>query len=554
MKAINKFSLVMVFILLFGCVSQFEDFKKDNEALTGDDVSAAYFFTNTEVKLWVPWLWQYFFGGYNYSPMFAGYTSIGHKSHWEKPDVLFNADRGWNSSFAWTQYANYYSSLDLFLSTVEPGADLENPLMEAIGKIMKASYFALYSDMFGEIPFSEVGQQGVLTPKYDTQKAIYEGVIVLLDEAIVAIGDETATGEGGQDIKANDVVFWGDLQAWKAYANSLKLRTALRAKGAPGADFADAAITSALNGPFLTKSVFVRNDFNVSFGISATAGDILNLYKMAPQRMLTDKLINLLQDNNDPRLDPYASPIIGGEIIFSEYTTPANKELIDYLLQNLDRAGVVYASNPSGSDLVINIDENKFYAGMPQRFVDNMKTFLFPEMFSQPNEKIEGEHSIGEEIDRMVMPMAEVYFMQAEAAVLGFGGNANALYQAGIQASFDQWEVSDNGYLASPIATLSGSREEQLQQIGLQSWLAFYMTDFQGWAIARDFGLDEIADDLPDLPNIFNHTNQLGSSYPERMKYGSDAYALNGDNVAAANASQGPDKMGTQLWFTKGTK
>ena len=114
MKAINKFSLVMVLILLFGCVSQFEDFKNDNDALTGDDVSAAYFFTNTEVQLWVPAFWPYFFSAYNYSPVFAGYYSLGHKRHWEKPDVLYNADRGWNTALAWNSLASYFSSLDLF--------------------------------------------------------------------------------------------------------------------------------------------------------------------------------------------------------------------------------------------------------------------------------------------------------------------------------------------------------------------------------------------------------------------------------------------------------
>lgn len=554
MKSKKIYSIVVVLGLLVGCTSEFEEFKEDIDELTSEDVSAKFFFTNTQINLWMPVSWNYLFTRFTYGSAYGGYASFGFKDSWEQPDVVFNMNRSWGADGStWNWFSRYNTTLDLFLSAVEPGSDLENPLMEAVGLIMKSSYFAMYTDLWGDLPYSEVGVEGILTPKYDSQMDIYKGVIAELDKAMATIGDHTVTGEGPQDLNTHDVVFGGNLQQWKAYANGLKLRIALRAKGAPGETFADAAITEALNGPLPTESIKIVKDIKADFGkIAATDGDFRQY--AGSLRLLSRRFINALKDNDDPRLSAYAEPVPGGDIVMAGYTNATNKVLIDYLVQSLDEDNIPYTSEQVGEDLVLSIEKDKYYMGQELRFADGMKTFLHQELFSKHKEIIEGKLTLGEEIDQMIMPLSEVYFMQAEAAVLGFGGDANALYQAGIQASFDQWEVSDNGYLASPIATLSGTKEEQLQQIGFQAWLALYMVDYQGWTVARDFHLDGVTDDTPDMPEIFSTQINLGLKYPQRIKYGANAYALNGDNVAAANASQGADVNGTMLWFAKGSK
>lgn len=556
MKNIKIYTLILTLTLLTGCLDQFEEFKDDNDNLTSEDVSAKYFFTNTQINLWMPAKWNYLFTRYAYGSAYGGYASFGNKKSWEVPDVVFNLNRSWGSDDAtWNWFSKYFTTLDLFLRQVEPGSLLENPLMEAVGLIMKSSYFSMYSDLWGRLPYTGVGQEGNLAPEYDSQLTIYKGVIADLDKAMATIGNSTATGKLTQDISSHDVLFEGDLQKWKTYANGLKLRVALRAKGAPGEDFADAAITQAMSNPLPAESAKIEKDLEVNWRLAATDGDFaFPRWGGGGARMLSRRFINALQKNNDPRLEAYAEPIAGGELIFKGYNVPANKKLVDYLLQSFDKDGVVYTTSPNGDNLNISVEENKYYMGQELRFTDGMKTYLLIELFSRHKEIIEGKRNLGEELDQMVMPLAEVNFLQAEAALLGFGGDANAFFQAGIQASFDQWEVSDNGYLASPIATLSGSKEDKLQQIGFQAWLAYYMLDYQGWAVARDFKLAGITDDTPELPDIFSTSISLGTKFPQRIKYGGPAYALNAENVAAANAIQGPDNNGTELWFTKGVK
>ncbi|WP_020531813.1 SusD/RagB family nutrient-binding outer membrane lipoprotein [Flexithrix dorotheae] len=556
MKAINKVYIILFLTcsILIGCTEQFEEFKGDNENLTSEDISARFFFPNVQTRLWMPPNWTYLFTRVMIGSTYGGYASYGYKNSWEQPDVVFNTTRSWGASAdAWNHWSGYYLHIDGFLRLVEPGGQLENHLMEAVGNIMKANYYFMYSEQFGEIPYSEVGQ-GKLEPKFDEQKVIYKGVIEDLNSAMEVIGDEEATGVGTNDLAEYDILFRGNLQKWKTFANALKLRIALRAKGAPEEDFADAAISEALANPLPTEDVKIVKDLEVSWNIAARDGDF-TIYT-GSWKMLSDKFVNLLQDNNDPRLAAYADPIVGGEIVLGGYNEPANKEKIDYLLSStLERSGVPYTTTIDGNDLVVNIDRSQdYYVGQPMRFVDGMKTFLHMEMFSRPNRLTEGVIDIGDEIDQFIMPLSEIYLMQAEAAVLGFGGDANSLFQQGIQASFTQWGVEDNGFLSSPMATLSGSKEEQLGQIGLQQWLALYMVDYQGWAVARDFNLDYVTDDTPDLPTLFSNSIPLGRSYPNRVKYAQPAYDLNGTNLNEAISRQGPDNPATELWFAKGSK
>lgn len=556
MKIINKsilcFSLVLA--MLMSCTEQFGEFKNDNDDLTSEDVSARFFFPNVQTRLWSPGSWNYLFARIMVGSAYGGYASFGYKNSWEFPDVVFNTNRSWMAgSTTWDIWSGYFLRVDGFLRLVRPGGMLETPLMEAVGNILKANYFFMYSEQWGEIPYTEVGQ-GILEPKFDEQRVIYKGVIDELNNAMSVIGDETRTGIGAKDLAEYDLLFGGNLQQWKAFANALKLRVALRAKGAPGEDFADAAISSALANPLPTANIKIIKDLEVNWDVAAREGDYYQF--TGSWKMLSDKLINALQDNNDPRLEAFADPIPGEEVIFGAYTVPANKEKVDYLLANtLDRANVPYTATLEGDDLKVIIDAGRdYYVGMPMRFVDGMKTFLHAELFSQQDLLTQGSKVLGKEIDQMIMPLAEIYFMQAEAAVLGFGGDANSLYRMGVEASFNQWGVTDNGYLSSPIATLSGAKEEKLQQIGLQSWLALYFVDMQGWAVARDFNLEGIADSTPDLPNIFSNGIPLGRSFPQRIKYAQSAYDLNGTNLAEAISRQGPDNPATVLWFAKGEK
>lgn len=90
-------------------------------------------------------------------------------------------------------------------------------------------YLGLFgSDMYGSIPYTEGGKglhELLLTPKYETQESLFETWIAQLDETIDVLGQNLS---GQVPLGKQDFVYNGDTKKWAKFANSLKLRIAVR--------------------------------------------------------------------------------------------------------------------------------------------------------------------------------------------------------------------------------------------------------------------------------------------------------------------------------------
>jgi hypothetical protein len=110
-----------------------------------------------------------------------------------------------------------------------PLADLQDILnrapnpsnMRAAAMTMKAYYFAIMTDMWGEIPYTEaLDPERTFTPKYDSQETVYAGVIQELKDA-AAMFDPA-----GDALGAGDLIYGGDAQPCQRESASLCHRTA----------------------------------------------------------------------------------------------------------------------------------------------------------------------------------------------------------------------------------------------------------------------------------------------------------------------------------------
>jgi hypothetical protein len=429
---------------------------------------------------------------------------------------------------------------------------------------MKSLYFQMYSDTFGMVPFSEAGVDGILTPKYDAQIDIYKGIIADLDQAMTIIGNEERTGLGVDDVGQNDVYCAGDLQLWKKMANSLKLRLGMRALGAAGADFAEGTITEALAQPLLdetTGSVTMAKDFVISEWTSSSYGDVWHDFAgLGSKWTVSQPLINLLDDNNDPRLAIYANPAAGGSFVFTnqkeggEYTDPNFQERVDFIESSLISAEADYTLSVSGDVTTIDVPAGQ-YIGQPVRFNGDIMPYVRYEMFSAPGDAIiqpRGEKATG--YPEIILSSAESYFLRAEAALRGIGaGDAQELLEKGIIEAMKLWDISEgdasNYITSSAIADITtGTMEEKLEKIALQRWLASYTDGFEAWAVVRDTGYPlSLAAGVSD-PIVFG-LGTLNGDYPQRLRYGSGAQA--NPNYAQAISQQGPDNQATKLWWAK---
>ncbi len=139
------------------------------------------------------------------------------------------------------------------------------------------------------------------------------------------------------------------------------------------------------------------------------------------------------------------------------------------------------------------------------------------------------------------MSYAELLFTQAEAAVDGdISGDAQALYEAGIAAAFDQYSLD------VPAGYLTAAGPATKENIMTQKWIALFGQGVEAWTEYRRTG-------FPVMPAADpNAQFQNDGVLPTRLVYPSTEYSLNESNVEAGAAlNGGPDDMKTKLWWVE---
>jgi len=98
--------------------------------------------------------------------------------------------------------------------------------MLAAAMTMRAYYFSIMTDAWGEIPYSEaLSPDRTFLPVYDKQDAIYADLITQLKASAAMFNP------GGDDLGAGDLIYGGNVANWSKFANSVRARLLNRAKG-----------------------------------------------------------------------------------------------------------------------------------------------------------------------------------------------------------------------------------------------------------------------------------------------------------------------------------
>ena len=140
---------------------------------------------------------------------------------------------GWWSGF-------YSGGLEDFATILQQTTPDSEPDLVAPALIMKSWTFGVMTDIWGDIPYSEANQgKGGFTPKYDSQKDIYTGLFTDLTTA----NDLLTSGGAGDNYGSADVIYNGDMGKWQRFANSLRLRFAMRLQRVDAATAQNAVMT-----------------------------------------------------------------------------------------------------------------------------------------------------------------------------------------------------------------------------------------------------------------------------------------------------------------------
>jgi len=569
MKTIKLIFLGLVLAFgLFSCTKDFVEINKNPNAITSDEASAKYFITIPQYKLYAPDRYPYWRANLILTDRYAGHFTFGMHGSWWSDELGYSYSASYTDA-AWDWLEGYLGGLDNFMKLTDVGGDFENELMYSCGLIIKGLYYQMFTDAFGEIPYSEAADPDIALPKFDGQKEIYQGIIADLDAAMATIGTNERTGDGVNDLGENDLYCGGDLQKWKKLANTLKLRIATRAFGATGDDFASAAITAALAGPLLadeSDNILLEKDNVISQWNAAAYSDVWYRFGGYGSKWSVGQvLINYLLKNNDPRISKYAKFADGGTFTFDRPDEDDNPEGYDnfekrvtFIAHAINEAIDLQGGDTSGvftlavdlSSATFDVPSNAYYIGQPTRFGGKIKSYVRAEFFSDPAEPVIQFKNEGKPIyPEVIMTTAESYFLQAQAALNQIGGGgALPLYKSGIEYAMMLWGVSSG----DAQAFTSGINTVTLEDVAVQRWIATYTDGFEAWSIVRNSGFpSELSGGVSDLIIFGLGDAGLNGAYPQRLKYGNQVYNTNLDNVNEAIARQGADEQGVKLWWAK---
>ena len=442
----------------------------------------------------------------------------------------FNATDNWTNVFLKSD--KLIPQLFTNLTSVQNISEkTENPVPFAIAKIIKVAAMSRVTDTYGPIPYSKIGLDGAVTTPYDSQEVVYKQFFTELDEAITTLNDNP----GAALAATADYVYSGNINKWILFANSLRLRLAMRIVYA-NQTLAEQEAQKAIQG-----GVIESNNDNAKWSYF---GSIVNpLYTATRYNSATDHacltggdthaaadIICYMNGYNDPRRSKYFVP--------SEWT-------------GYEYVGVRRSINRS----TLGADAHK-YSGV----------------------------NVGQSDPIMWMNAAEVAFLRAEAvAVFGFtgmGGTAKDFYERGIELSFEQWGAGSavdyinnasskpgiyddpsgaNSY-GSQLSTITVKWNEgdtpdvKQERIITQKWIANWMLGNEAWADFRRTGYPRL---IPADP-AGNKSggvvdNELGA---RRMPFPTDEYVSNKANVEAAVSSylKGADNYATRVWWDCNSK
>ena len=325
--------------------------------------------------------------------------------------------------------------------------------------------------------------------------------------------DESLPGISG------DNIYHGDVGAWKTFANSLRLRIALKISGA-NSSLADQHIADALS-----DGVFESNDDNAMFKYEGNDANASMSYRAWYVGNRSDFAVGL----------SFVQLLKGENLVGHDHVTVTSRGPNPFL-GIVDPRLPIYAQPNAAGD----------YVGM---YVGEGSA----DQAAFTHESLPGAAIIETpDFAETLMEYAEVAFILSE-----LNGWDQTEYENGITASMEKWGVAEAD-ITSYLAAVPAASEENVLT---QKYIALYMQGSTSWAEYRRTGypltlMQPFSETSVYVPSIdtwfdkeFNPIPQV-TDVPYRMKYPQQEQTLNGANrKAAVDKLSNGDAVDSKLWW-----
>ncbi|MFD2599603.1 SusD/RagB family nutrient-binding outer membrane lipoprotein [Sphingobacterium corticis] len=407
----------------------------------------------------------------------------------------------------------------------ETAQGVDNTNKTALVRILKVYFFHQLTDVSGDIPYFEarLGESGNLSPKYDTQKAIYEDMLKELEESAAALNTSSPT------FGSADLFYNGDVARWKKFAYTMMLRLGMRLT----------KVDETLARTWSQKAI--------AGGVMSAETDIAYIgYATTPGSINTKIQYEFLNGN-------YISP--GGDNVEGgKYAATFINHLKSTADPRLPVLSVVWVKNADGTYRADN-------TAATQKGMINGSLNTYPsdfETYSEPSRLYLNTAS-----PIVILGPAEAYLLLAEAAIRGWytGSTAATAYNEGVRMGMKQWalwtdvaphsgRITDQqiaAYLQANPFLSGGSFESQFGQINTQKWVCLFGDDYEGFANWRRTG-------YPQLMAVNYPGNVTGGKMFRRFSIPLNENLTNKTNYLEALQRQGfseftADNLTTRVWW-----
>jgi hypothetical protein len=344
-------------------------------------------------------------------------------------------------------------------------------------------------DIFGDIPYNEAMDIGIISPVYDDAFAVYTDLLSRVSAALAKL-DASAGSFGSADL-----FYAGSVSKWIRFGNSLKVKLAVNL-----ADYDETLSKTTMEAAAPLAFASKSDNALLVYGISSPNTNPLYEDLVLSGRddfIPANTIVDIMNSLNDPRRDMYfANPL--------DTSTVEGVEKLAYV-------GGTYGVPGDISDY--------------SHIADRIQEAAFP---------------------GILLTYDEILFYLAEGAARGFnvGATAEKLYNDAITASFDFWNVPKDSvaaYLAKPSVAYSTAAGTWKQKIGTQEWIAFYTRGLEGYTLWRRL----------DFPFLNHPPSTTYDDIPKRFTYPVNEQTLNKDNYTRASSAIGGDLLTTKLFWDK---
>lgn len=528
----NRVLLTAIMIIFLGsCTKKFEKLNTNpnnatDQMLQYDNLSTGVFFSQMQQNVF-PVAQQPNFGDEMYQivqnlagDVYSGYMGASNNWFGNANNTTYALVPGWYSAAFGRAFLSVMPAWLAIKKKTENVPTAQH--IYALAQIIKVESIHRTTDMYGPLPYFKFGS-GALTTEYDSQQDIYNSFFPDLDAAIQVLTQYVQNFPGLKPLANYDLVYGGDYTKWIKFANSLRLRLAMRIVYADAAK-AQIEAEAAVNHPHgvLTDNAdnaFLRSGNGINFNNPL----YIICFNFDDIRMGAN-MESFLKGYNDPRMAAMFNPA------------------------------------PNGN-----------YHGIRNGIVINNKA-----AYSQPFSTLKIEPST----PILWMAAPEMFFLRAEGALRGWnmGGTAKTLYETGIQTSFNYWGVGSSatysanntlkpaaytdisnsgnniGATSSNLSMITVAYndadpfETRLEKIITQKWIAMYPDGQEAWSEFRRTRYPRV------FPVVSNQSGGTISTATQirRLPFPQTEYQSNAAGVATGiSLLVGQDNGGTKLWWDK---